>query len=583
MPRSAGIRVHATLTDAIGKAPLERGAGGGSQRGSATNQAQKEVMNLELKIYHFVGMNFGPRRALARTRPCAGSSGLIERGMTSTIADVPFDLSPRECEFADVDLGDKRREDRARLIFGAWSASPESSLPRATKDSAGLEGAYRFFNNPRVDSDALVAPHVLCSWGRARSASAAGCWVLAIQDTTEMRFGGVMERDGLGDLMNEGDGFYAHTGLLACLAKPDGPKGGAVGIPLGLGGCEILVRPKGRLKKPEKMSQKEWERARHFADDNEFLRWERLASDLDEAARSHEVSVIHVADREADEFSWMAKVLERGGRFVIRQTKDRRLVAGQQTEDAKRLDALLSGAHPIQATREVAFETASTSGGRRRRTEARQGRRTTLGIYALATTLCKPNLSRAAQKTVSVNVVIVRELEPPEGQAPIEWRLLTTESIETPEDVLRIVDAYRTRWLIEEYFKAIKTGCSYEKLQLESLHGLKIALSFCFAIAWHMLLLRTIARDAPNVPARAVMTIAQMTVLLAIAAMPKNPWSVKLNDNPDVTAVLYAVARMGGHIKNNGPPGWMTLARGFHELSQLILARQLFAPRSDQS
>jgi hypothetical protein len=505
--------------------------------------------------------------------------------MPTAFAGVPFELSPREVEFDNVDLGDKRREDRARLIFDAWSAAPESSLPRAMKHSAGLEGAYRFFNNPRVDSDALIAPHVRCSWQRAINAARAGLWVLAIQDTTEMRFGGIKEREGLGELMNEGDGFYAHTGLLACLAEPDGPKGGAVGIPLGLGGSEILVRPKARLKKPDGTSKKDWERTRHFADDNEFLRWERLAADLDDAARTHELSIIHVADREADEFSWMVNVLARGGRFVIRQTKDRRLAASQRTEDdeAKRLDALLSGRHPIQVTREVAFETASTSGGRRRRQEARQGRRTTLGIHALSTTVCRPDISRVTQKTLEVNVVIVRELEPPQGQAPIEWRLLTTESIKTPEDVLRIVDAYRARWLIEEYFKAIKTGCSYERLQLETLHGLKIALSFCFAIAWHMLLLRTIARDAPNVPASAVMTGAQMTVLLAIAAMPKNPWSVKLNDNPDVTAILYAVARMGGHIKNNGPPGWMTLSRGFHELSQLILAQQLFASRSDQS
>ena len=505
--------------------------------------------------------------------------------MTTTSTDLPFELCPRETEFSDVDLGDKRREDRARVIFGAWSAAPESSLPRAMKDCAGLEGAYRFFNNPRVDSDALVAPHVACSWQRAVHASAAGLWVLAIQDTTELRFGGIKEREGLGELMNKGEGFYAHTGLLACLTKTAGP-GGAVGIPLGLAGCEILVRPKDRLKKPPEMSKKEWGRTRHFAEDNEFLRWERLASDLSEAASAHEVSIIHVADREADEFSWMANILARGGRFVIRQTKDRWLVAGQETADdevAKRLDALLSARHPIQAMRDVAFETASTSGGRRRRKQARQGRSTTRAISALSTTLCRPDLSRASQKTLTVNVVIVRELEPPEGQAPIEWRLLTSESIETTQDILRVVAAYRARWLIEEYFKAIKTGCSYEKLQLETLHGLKIALSFCFAIAWHMLLLRMVARDAPKVPARALMTRVQIGVMLAIAAMSKNPWSVKLNADPNATDLLYAVARMGGHIKNNGPPGWLTLARGFHVLSQPILARQLFAPRSDQS
>jgi len=492
---------------------------------------------------------------------------------------MPFEIRPRATEFAEVDLGDKRREDRARTIFGAWAAAPESSLPQAMKDSAGIEGAYRFFNNPKVDSEAVVAPHVRCSWERAVGASSAGLWVLAIQDTTEMRFGGVKERHGLGALMNDGDGFYAHAGLLACLAEP--PSGGAIGVPLGLGGCEILVRPKGRRRQPEGMSNQEWARIRHFAEDNEFLRWDRLSSELDAAATARDVSIVHVADREADEFSWMANIIGRGGRFVVRQTKERRLA--DDDEAATKLNELLSAAHPIRATRTVSFETTSTSGGRRRRKQARQGRSTTLGVHALSTTVRRPGISRATDKTLDVNIVIVREVEPPEGQAPIEWRLLTTEPIETEADVLRVVDAYRARWLIEEYFKAIKTGCNYERLQLETLHGLKIALSFCFAIAWHMLLLRTLARDAPHVPAEAVMTKAQFSVLLMIAAMPKNPWSVKLQDAPNVTDIMYAVARMGGHIRANGPPGWQTLGRGFRELEQLVLAQLLFAPRSDQS
>jgi hypothetical protein len=505
--------------------------------------------------------------------------------MSTATIEVPFEIRPHATEFADVSLGDKRLEDRARLIFGAWSAAPESSMPRAMKDSAQLEGAYRFFNNSRVDSDAVVAPHVECSWERAASAAASGCWVLAIQDTTEMRFGGIKERRGLGALMNDGDGFYAHTGLLACLVESGASDGGAVGIPLGLGGSEILVRPKDRPRKPESMSKKEWERARHFADDNEFLRWDRLSCDLDTAARAHDVNVVHVADREADEFSWMATIIDRGGRFVVRQTKDRRLARSNEDAEAvpQGLEALLSQPHRIRATREVSFETASTSGGRRRRKQARQGRTTTLGISALSTTLRRPGLTRATVETLDVNVVIVRELDAPEGQTPIEWRLLTTESIETEADILRVVDAYRSRWLIEEYFKAIKTGCCYEKLQLETLDGLKIALSFCFAIAWHMLLLRTLARDAPNVPAENVVTEDQLRALLIIAAMATNPWSVKLTDAPNVRDIMYAIARMGGHLKHNGPPGWITLGRGFAELARVTLALQLLEARSDQS
>ena len=37
---------------------------------------------------------------------------------------------------------------------------------------------------------------------------------------------------------------------------------------------------------------------------------------------------------------------------------------------------------------------------------------------------------------------------------------MTTEPIDTVEQVLRIVDWYRARWVIEEFFKALKTGCA---------------------------------------------------------------------------------------------------------------------------
>jgi hypothetical protein len=313
--------------------------------------------------------------------------------MSNSHIDLSFELHPCASELSGLDLGDKRRDERAETMFGAWTAAPESSLPQAMKDSAALQGAYRFFNNPAIDAEAVVAPHVESSWDRAVGAGSAGLCVLAIQDTTEMRFGGTKERSGLGELMNEGDGFYAHTGLLACLAETS--EGQNVGVRLGLGGSEILVRPKGRQRKPEGMSKNEWARIRHFADDNEFLRWERLAADLDAAADAHGVSVVHVADREADEFSWITGIIARGGRFVVRQTKERVLadVDLDDEEAATKREDLLAATHPIHTTRMVDFENAAASGGRRRRKQARKGRSTTLGIHSLSTTLHRPGLS----------------------------------------------------------------------------------------------------------------------------------------------------------------------------------------------
>lgn len=94
-----------------------------------------------------------------------------------------------------------------------------------------------------------------------------------------------------------------------------------------------------------------------------------------------------------------------------------------------------------------------------------------------------------------MNFVRVWEPEPPEGEDHIEWRLRTTEAIETPDQILAVVDAYRSRWVIEEFFKALKTGTVYEKRQVESRKGMINVLAVLAPVAWRLLNLRTLGRD----------------------------------------------------------------------------------------
>jgi hypothetical protein len=136
------------------------------------------------------------------------------------------------------------------------------------------------------------------------------------------------------------------------------------------------------------------------------------------------------------------------------------------------------------------------------------------------------------------------------------------------------VDCYRARWLIEEFVKALKTGCQYEKRQLESSHSLLNALAVLAPVAWRLLLLRYISRNAPDAPARQALTPTQLDVLKAVSKKP-------LPDNPTVRDALLAVAKLGGHLTNNGDPGWIVLGRGFHDL--LIMELAWRAARSDQS
>src|SRR5207253_7243147 len=121
---------------------------------------------------------------------------------------------------------------------------------------------------------------------------------------------------------------------------------------------------------------------------------------------------------------------------------------------------------------------------------------------------------------LAVNLVVVTELNPPEGEEPVEWLLATSESIETVEDVKRVVATYKARWIIEEFFKALKTGCVFEERQLESYDALQRLLAMFLVVAWKILLLRHATRTDPEVPASTVMTPAMLQVLRSTGRRP---------------------------------------------------------------
>jgi hypothetical protein len=99
-----------------------------------------------------------------------------------------------------------------------------------------------------------------------------------------------------------------------------------------------------------------------------------------------------------------------------------------------------------------------------------------LAVSARSVELRAPQHLRLADSSVAVNVVHVRELDVPEGDEPVHWVLYTSEPVATVTQVLTVLEYYRARWLIEELFKALKTGCEIEKLQLETYDELVNAL-----------------------------------------------------------------------------------------------------------
>ncbi len=464
--------------------------------------------------------------------------------MKPTTARIP-QLSQ---EVADADLGDERLDRRLGKLIDRIAQRPGDSFPKIM-DDAELEAAYRFFGNERVTPEAILEPHFQATARRALEHER----VVVIHDTTEFEFSGEVQREGLGRLLRPGQGFFGHFALAT---SADGNR-----LPLGLLGLMTVFR----LDEPTPRRQRDSGTSR-----GESARWRELAAVAEDRLQGA-TQAIHVMDREGDSYAILSEFADEGRSFVIRSRHDRRLLDRQRKlwDEARNAETIVE--------REVDLSPRPViPGPKGKRHPSRRARTARLALAGITVDLPRPPTpeARDTQKALTVGVVLVREVDPPASETPVEWILLTDQPLESAADLEFVVDCYRARWLIEEFFKALKTGCQYEKRQLESSHSLLNALAVLAPVAWRLLLLRYLSRHVPDAPAREALTPTQLDVLRAVSIK-------KLPRNATVRDALLAVAKLGGHLTNNGDPGWIVLGRGFHDLLMMELAWR--AARSDQS
>ena len=445
-------------------------------------------------------------------------------------------------ESVGAELGDARLSQRLELIVESLARNPGDSLPDVMRSGAALEATYRFLGNERVTAEAILAPHAEQTRTRCIAAGRA----LAVFDTTELRYSG--ERDELGYLTNENSrGLYAHVGLAVNPATAE---------PLGVLGCETWVR------RGPKKNRKEAKGAAN----SESQRWHRGV----EAAFAVLPEAICVMDREADIFTLVAQMQARGQDFIIRAAQNRVTPGGllwDLVDDAE-----------LVTTREVELpeRRAHKRKAKRKHHPPRSAHTASLEIRARRITLQSANASknRNARRhaiVTELHLVHVIERDPPEGDEPVEWVLLTSLPISTKRDVDFIVDAYRARWVIEEFFKALKSGCAIEKRQLEGLNSIVNALAVSLPIAWLLLRLRHLSRDEPDRPAGTLLPPLMLTCLRVLLIENKRK---QLPARPSCRQLTWGIAGLGGHITNNGEPGLIVLGRG---LAKLIAAADVTA------
>lgn len=460
-----------------------------------------------------------------------------------------------------IELGDKRLNKRLVALVETFAKRPAASLPEASVAWSATEAAYRFFDNEAVQPAQIIAAMAAATARRCQGLPL----VLAVQDTTSLDYTTHTDTTGLGPLEHP-----AHRGIFVHSALVVDPQGG---VPLGLISQHTWARDPEAIGKSKKRKELPVEA-------KESARWLRSLKET-EARLSPGVRVLTVADREADVYELFALAATLHGDWLIRARHDRQLA-----DDERRLLDVVEHA-PVCAHTTVTLP----------RTDQREARQATLAVRRAQVVLVPPkrpgqtiarwwadhpDAERLAPDTlrpVRVGVVLVEEVDAPEGVKPVRWLLLTSRAVETAEQALACVGDYRLRWLVERFHYVLKSGCQVEKLQLETADRLRRALAVYSGVAWRLLWLTHEARAHPEAPCTVVFDTPTWQVL-CVASSPTTPVPVT---PPTLHMAVRKIALLGGFLgrKGDGEPGVKTLWRGLRRLNDMVAAYDLLQEHPD--
>jgi hypothetical protein len=437
-----------------------------------------------------------------------------------------------QTEFALAQLGDQRRTQRLVKIATRLAQSPGGTLPQAMPQWGELKAAHRFFSQPRNTYEQILRPH----WERTQAACLEPGEYLLIEDTTHLDYNGHDAAEGLGiSGKGGGRGLCLHSTLaMKVLAWDLEQRPEAVVVGLMHQQCWAQQhRPEG-----ETQAQRLWRSNRASK------RWAEVLKTS--ASPSAGCTWTYGADREADFYEPIQRCRQRGVDFVIRACHTRRLADGEV-----RLWDSVSQA-PVLG--EVDIELRARAGGGARRARVR--------LRSLQVCLSGPWRPGGWQADLDlINVVEVREVDPPADVEPLHWILLTSLPCTSLTEARRIVGRYSARWHIEEYHKALKSGAGVEDSQLEKAYRLETLIAVLALVAVRLLNPKLLARVCPNQALEPEQVgVEALKILEARVGQPKEGWT---QGN-----FLTAVARLGGFIgrKSDGIPGWQTIWRGWQRL-----------------
>ena len=442
--------------------------------------------------------------------------------------------------FSECDFGHVLRTKRLMIMARNMLASPDSSLPEQNGEWSDIKAAYRFFDREEVTFDAIRQRHE-----ESTRQTPPGVYLM-ISDTTDINHFTHKATKGLGML---GDGKGRGMQLHSCLVVD-----AVTGVVQGTAAATVFYRKNA----PENET-----RSQRLARGRESDLWGEVTEKLGRPPEGSQW--IHVWDRGGDNFEAMCYIVQNGCDWLIRASKLNRTVQ-QGSENVKM---------------EVAVSRAELLGSYDMHLRARPGasaRVASLEVRSTRVTLPQPKASSPFVKScgiesIETNLLIAEEVNAPKGITPIRWILMTSLPVSSLEEAWTGLSNYEKRWLIEEYHKVLKTGCSIETHALRTAERLEPLIALISVIGVRLLSLKTICRHEPEAKAKDRVPDVWLTVLLLMK--PK-----LAKQDLTVYGFFRGLAKLGGFLgrKHDGEPGWQSIWRGYEKLHGRIEGIKLVRP-----
>lgn len=469
-------------------------------------------------------------------------------------------------EMKTVDLQDKRLNDRLGEVLSQLGGHPTASIPAACGGYAETAAAYRLFDNEKVDFQKVLQPHIDATRRRVADQPV----VVLVQDTSELDLTRPEQQVAGAGPLDGGSrrGVFLHP-LHAF--TPDGTP---------LGTVHATVWTRGEEPPPSK-SERSARRKQTPIEEKESHRWiDVLRQAREEARLTPNTRFVCAADSEADIYELLveAQGQPREVEWIVRACQNRALQPSHGDTVAKHVrEQVLS--------REVLFTQTITIRGRkakvgcddRGRRQPRESRRAEVEVRAACVTLRAPWRPDRKLPPISVNVVLVREINPPANESPVEWILLTSLPIDTVGQVRQVIEYYCVRWMIEVFFRTLKSGCRVERRRFERVDRFLPCLAVYLIVTWRTLYVCRLGREFPEISCEAIFEPSEWKSVYQVVHREPPP-----SKPPTLSQMVRMVAQLGGYVnrKRDDEPGPQTVWLGLQRTHDFALCWQTFGPEA---